>query len=193
MKGIQTRQSILEAAMQMASVEGLENTSIGKLAETLGMSRSGVFAHFENKQDLQIATLDAAWVVMQGFFSHRQKTGLARLEALLFGWLAYLENCPFRGGCVFMAASTELDSRPSPVRQHLLGLVGTAQSYLLEAIENAKSVGVLQTDVSSLQMAFELHAFLQAANNAFLLTQDRQYFTLARAAIASRLQVWRKT
>jgi AcrR family transcriptional regulator len=191
MKGIQTRQSILESAMQMASVEGLENTSIGKLAEALGMSRSGVFAHFENKQDLQIATLDAAWVVLQGFFSHRQKTGLARLEGLLQGWLDYLEYCPFAGGCVFIAASTELDSRSSVVRDHLLGLVATAQGYLFEAIESAKNAGALRTDVSSLQMAFELHAFLQAANNAYLLTQDKQYFALARQAMASRLELWR--
>jgi AcrR family transcriptional regulator len=191
MKGIQTRQHILESAMQLASVNGLENMSIGKLAEALGMSRSGVFAHFENKQALQIATLDAAWAVLQGFFSHRQKKGLARLEALLAGWLAYLENCPFAGGCVFMAASTEMDSQPSAVRDHLLALVGIAQGYLLEAIENAKSTFELRADVPSLQMAFELHAFLQAANNAYLLTQDKQYFALARQAMASRLELWR--
>jgi AcrR family transcriptional regulator len=191
MKGIQTRQSILESAMQLASTQGLEGVSIGQLAETLGMSRSGVFAHFESKEHLQIATLDAAWVVLQNHFVHRKKTGLERLEALLSGWLGYLEQCPFEGGCLFMAASTELDSRPSPVRQHLLGLVVQAQGFLLEAIQSAKASQELRSDVSDLQMAFEFHAFLQAANNAFVLTRDAQYFALARVAIAARLQAWK--
>jgi AcrR family transcriptional regulator len=192
MKGIQTRQHILESALQIASVEGLEAMSLGKLADVLDMSRSGIFAHFSSKEALQTATLDAAWVVLESHFGHRQKTGLARLEALLAGWLHYLEQCPFEGGCVFMAVSTEFDSRPGVVRSHLLGLVGQAQAHLLEAIEAAKTADAVRSEIPSIQMAFELHAFLQAANNAFVLTQDRQYFSLARQAIASRLEAWRQ-
>jgi AcrR family transcriptional regulator len=191
-KGQQTRETILSTASQIASQDGLEGLSIGKLAEHLGMSKSGIFAHFGSKEDLQTATLDHAWTIMA---THLTTTGTApgleQLRTTLNGWLAYLEHCPFAGGCVFMAASTEFDGRPGNVRDHLLNLVANAVNGLLEQFSSAQALGQLRPDLPAVQMVFEVHAFLQAANNAYQLSKDASYFGLARHAIDSHLNAWK--
>ena len=190
-KGQQTRETILGTATQIASQEGLEGLSIGKLAEDLGMSKSGIFAHFGSKEDLQTATLDHAWAIMAAhLLTADTAPGLEQLRATLDGWLAYLEHSPFAGGCVFMAASTEFDGRPGKVHDHLLGLVSNAVSGLLEQFSTAQHLGQLRPDIPAAQMVFEVHAFLQAANNAHQLSKDTSYFGFARHAIDSHLNAW---
>lgn len=190
-KGQQTRDTILQTATQIASKDGLEGVSIGKLAEQLGMSKSGIFAHFGSKEDLQTATLDLAWEIMAGHLSTANTApGLERLRAMLNGWLLYLEHSPFQGGCVFMAASTEFDGQPGKVRDHLLNLVVHAVGVLFEQLSTAQHLGHLRGDIPVPQMVFELHAFLQAANNAYQLSKDPQYFEYARHAIERHLSMW---
>jgi AcrR family transcriptional regulator len=190
-KGPQTRTAILDTATQIASSQGLEGLSIGKLAEALEMSKSGIFAHFGSKEDLQNATLDHAWSIMAAYLrTAHPSVGLERLRAFLHGWLQYLEHSPFEGGCVFMAASTEQDGRPGKVRDHLVQLVMQAVQTLHEQLEQAQRLGQLRADLSVPQMAFELHAFLQAANNAYQLSRNATYFELARHAIEECLKRW---
>jgi AcrR family transcriptional regulator len=190
-KGPQTRTTILDTATQIASSQGLEGLSIGKLAEALAMSKSGIFAHFGSKEDLQNATLNHAWSIMVAYLrTAHTSVGLERLRAFLHGWLRYLEHSPFEGGCVFMAASTEQDGRPGKVRDHLVQFVMQAVHALHEQLEQAQRLGQLRADLSVPQMAFELHAFLQAANNAYQLSRDATYFELARHAIEERLTLW---
>src|SRR5712692_9109449 len=114
-----TRQGILRIAVDIASAEGLEGLSIGRLATELQMSKTGIFAHFGSKEQLQLATIDAAKEifiehVVQPALIHAR--GLPRLQAMLESWISYVENIVFRGGCFFAAASAEFDSRPGPVR-----------------------------------------------------------------------------
>ena len=189
-KGQQTRETILHTAAQIASTHGLEGLSIGQLAETLQMSKSGIFAHFGSKEDLQTATLDHAWAIMVAHLNTTAAPGLEQLRATLSGWLAYLEHCPFEGGCVFMAASTEFDGRPGKVRDHLHALVMHAVGTLHAQLSAAQALGQLRPSPSVPQMAFELHALLQAANNAYQFSRDAGYFALARTAIEDRLNAW---
>src|SRR6516164_4384248 len=118
-KAARTRQEILALAADIASAEGLEGLSIGRLAAELRMSKTGVFAHFGSKEQLQLATVETAKqifferVVVPALASPR---GLPRLKAMLEHWLGYVEGVVFRGGCFFAAASAEFDSRPGAVR-----------------------------------------------------------------------------
>ena len=117
-KGDKTRRAILTAAVNVASVEGLEGLSIGRLASELNMSKSGLFAHFGSKEELQVSTVRAAAAI----FTHRviapaieeHEPGLARLCSMLLAWQDYIERGVFAGGCFFAAATVEMDGRPGP-------------------------------------------------------------------------------
>lgn len=189
-KGTATRESILLAATDLASVEGLEGLTIGQLAEKLGMSKAGLFAHFGSKEGLQLATLEAAQVIFMrevGVPAQQAKPGLKRLEALLEAWLSYMERGVFSGGCFFAAASAELDGRPGPVRERLCGAVNAGLMTLNEQVRLAQENGELEPTVEPAQLVFELHAFLQNANATHQLLQDPAIFDRARTATRERL------
>src|SRR5246127_342650 len=118
-KGVRTRESILRVAVDIASVEGLQGLTIGRLAEELEMSKSGLFAHFGSKEELQLATVEAA---RQRFVDEmfrpalRAPRGYPRLLAICRSWLDYIKRGVFPGGCFFAAASFEFDGRPGPIR-----------------------------------------------------------------------------
>jgi AcrR family transcriptional regulator len=114
-RGRRTRESILDAAVDLASVEGLDGLTIGRLASALGMSKSGLFAHFGSKEELQLATIEAASeiYIREVIAPARDaERGLPRLVALMDHWLDYLRREVFKGGCFFDAARSEYDSRP---------------------------------------------------------------------------------
>ncbi len=189
-KGAITRQAILDAAVRLASLEGLEALSIGRLAEALHMSKSGVFAHFGSKQELQLAALDAA---LQRFVAEamqpalHQAAGLPRLWGLCDQYLSYLERRVFPGGCFLLATWAEFDSRPGPVRDAAAAAMRTWEEAIERAVSSAREVGHLDVTVDPAQLAFEVNALLQAANTAFLLSNDRRDFDRARVAIRDRL------
>src|SRR6201987_40522 len=124
-RGLRTRRAILRKAVNIASVEGLEGLKIGRLASVLRISKSGLFAHFGSKEDLQCAVVDEA----REIFVERvvrpayQFQGLQRLRALCENWLAYGEQGVFPGGCFFSAASLEFDGRPGRGREQIVGLM----------------------------------------------------------------------
>src|SRR5205814_1100186 len=121
-KGEATRDRIVERAGQLASREGIEGMTIGLLANDLGMSKSGLFAHFRSKEDMQLAVLRAWTARFQERVSSpalRARRGLPRLQLLFKLWLAWLEDKSSTGGCLFIAAATELDDKAGAVRDHL--------------------------------------------------------------------------
>ena len=182
-----TRQEILRTSMDIASAEGLEGLSIGRLATELKMSKTGIFAHFGSKEQLQLATVDAAKhvfleEVVQPSVTHPR--GIPRLRAMLENWIGYVERIVFRGGCFFAAASAEFDSRPGPVRDKIASLTKAWLIALKDEIAFARSSKQLKSDADPVQVAFELHAFVQEANWAFKLFNDRSAFLHARQAIA---------
>lgn len=190
-KGEKTRQEILEAAVHIASAEGLEGLTIGRLADDLHLSKSGLFAHFGSKEELQLAVVAKARdifvreVVDPAFKNER---GLVRLLAMLDEWLSHIGRRGFRGGCFFMASAIEFDSRPGQVHD----LIAELSRSWLDAIENearyAQTLGQLDSRVDTGQLAFELHALVDGANWYYNLFQDKRAFDQARTGILDRLR-----
>src|SRR3954454_6267805 len=171
-RGDATRRAILARSMQLASTGGLEDLSIAQLAGDLGMSKSGLFAHFGSKEELQLSTIRAARRV----FSDEAvtpamvtKSGIERLAALLSAWHDYIANETFPGGCVLMEAAAEFDSRPGPVRDLVAETMAIWMTLLVEEATRAVERGELATGTDPAQLAWELHAFGLALNWDFQL------------------------
>jgi AcrR family transcriptional regulator len=190
MKGDRTRQTILDRAVDLASLEGLEGLTIGRLAEDLGMSKSGLFAHFGSKEELQLATIEAA---QERFATEVMRPALAtergypRLMAICRSWLAYVKRGVFAGGCFFAAASFEYDDRPGPVRDAIFRSMDEWLKAIERAVRMAQDEGHLDPDVDPAQLAFEINALFFGANFAFQLRQDRKAIDRAQLAIETRL------
>jgi AcrR family transcriptional regulator len=190
-RGRRTRASILATAVDIASVEGLEGLTIGRLAGELGMSKSGLFAHFGSKEELQLATIDAAREVFIEEVVHPVRAagrGLPRLRALLDAHLAYLRREVFRGGCFFGAARMEFDSRPpGPVRDAITRQTDDWLALLAARVRAAQEAGHLDPEIEPEQLAFELDALQAAANVSYQLRGDPTVFDRAQRAVQARL------
>jgi AcrR family transcriptional regulator len=185
-----TRAEILSVAVDLASAEGLEGLTIGRLATASGMSKTGIFAHFGSKEQLQLATVSAAKQIFLEQVvtpSLASPSGLPRLRAMLESWLGYVERIVFRGGCFFAAASAEFDSRPGKVRDEIAALTKAWLVALKGEIAFARKKKQIKASVVPAQLAFELHAYVQEANWAFKLFDDKSAFSRARRAISDRL------
>ena len=185
-----TRRDILQVAVDIASAEGLEGLSIGRLATELEMSKTGIFSHFGSKEQLQLATVEAAKEIFLEQVAQpplKNPQGVLRLKAMLEHWLGYVERIVFRGGCFFAAASAEFDSRPGRVRNRIAELTKAWMLALQEEIRFAQRQKEISESVNPAQLAFELHAYVQEANWAFKLFNDKSAFLVARRAIAQRI------
>ena len=185
-----TRRDILQVAVDIASADGLEGLSIGRLATELEMSKTGIFSHFGSKEQLQLATVEAAKEIFLEQVTQpplKSPQGVPRLKAMLEHWLGYVERIVFRGGCFFAAASAEFDSRPGRVRNRIAELTKAWMLALQEEIRLAQRQKEISDSVNPEQLAFELHAYVQEANWAFKLFNDKSAFLLARRAIAQRI------
>jgi AcrR family transcriptional regulator len=190
-KGERTRQAILTRAAELATQDGLEALSIGRLAEATGMSKSGLFAHFGSKEELQLATVDhaASLVVSEVIAPARAAPkGLPRVWALCDHKIDYVERQVFPGGCFFAATSAEYNHKPGPVRDRIEEMLRSWRSYLEHAVEQAQASGELDSRVSARQIVFELDAFAESANAQYQLFRDRAVFDDARRAIRERLE-----
>jgi AcrR family transcriptional regulator len=190
-KGERTRQAILDVAAALATEEGLEPLSIGRLAEATKMSKSGLFAHFGSKEELQLATVDhaASLFVAEVIAPARAAPrGLARVWALCDRMIDYAERQVFPGGCFFAATSFEFNNRPGPVRDRIEEMLRSWSSYLEHAVEQAQEAGELDPRVSAREVAFQLDAFAQAANAQYQLFRDERVFDGARQAVRDRLE-----
>jgi AcrR family transcriptional regulator len=189
-RAVRTRAEILKRAVDIASAEGLEGLSIGRLASELEMSKTGVFAHFGSKEELQLATVNAAKEIFLTEIvapALKHQPGISRLSAFLDGWLSYVERIVFRGGCFFAAASAEFDSRPGVVRDKIVELTRAWVMALEEEVRRAQKLKQLSRGSSPRQLVFELHAFVQEANWAFKLFDEKDAFARAKAAITDRI------
>lgn len=190
-RGEQTRRLILQRAADIASVEGLEGLSIGRLSTELDVSKSGVFAHFGSKEELQLATLAFARDV---FIDHvitpalRSPAGLARLWKLCEARLAYMSEAVFPGGCFFSAMALEFDSRPGRVRDAVVASERDLLRFYETCVKVAVEQGELATDTDAHQLAFELDAFARVGGASSLLFNDPAAFVQARKAILARLR-----
>ena len=190
-KGQRTRNSILEVAAALATEEGLEPLSIGRLAEATAMSKSGLFAHFGSKEELQLATVDYAATLFVSEVVDPARSapkGLARIWALCDHMIGYAERQVFPGGCFFAATSFEFNNRPGPVRDRIEEMIRSWLSYLEHAVEQAQEAGELDPNASAREVAFQLDAFAQASNAQYQLFRDPQVFDDARRAIQERLE-----
>lgn len=189
-KGARTRESILRVAVDLASVEGLEGLTIGRLAEELDMSKSGLFAHFGSKEDLQLATVDAARTIFADRVIRpalQAPQGVPRLWQLCDYWLQYVEGRVFKGGCFFAAASFEFDSRKGPVRDAIAAAMREWLAVLARAVEGAKKARHLKPSVNPEQFAFEIYSLAIGAHWGFQLLEDKKALAQVRATIRDRI------
>jgi AcrR family transcriptional regulator len=189
--GLRSRQTILDAAAKLATVEGLEGLSIGRLAEHIGMSKSGLYAHFGSKEELQLATVETAGEIFRDDVI-RPTEGisepLTRLEALCESFLSHLERRVFPGGCFFVSAAAEFDTHPGAVKEGVAAFLREWLGTLEEAAARAQSDGEIDHQEDAAQLVFELDSYLLMANMAYLLNNnDPQPVQRARTAIRARL------
>jgi AcrR family transcriptional regulator len=191
LRGARTRAAVLGHALDIASVEGLDALSIGRLAGELPVSKSGVFARFGSKEELQLATIEAAGEVFVERVVRpalRTPPGLARLWGLVAGWLAYSRDRVFPGGCFFYAVSAEYDARPGRLRDAIATQQAQWTALLERTAEDARQLGELVSDCDPAQLAFELDALGVAANGRSVLHDDDTAYDRAETAMLDRLR-----
>ena len=194
--GERTRRAILRTAASLATVDGLEGLSIGNLAAATGISKSGLYAHFGSKLELQLATVEEA----EGIFDAEvvqpalaARPGLARLVAMCEAYFDYLQRRVFPGGCFFAATALEMGTRPGPVKERVAavqsGFTATLRASAATALEQHELPAVEDPD----RLAFELYAILLAADTKFILQDDPAVLDLARQIVRQRLGLDDKT
>lgn len=165
-KGARTRQTILDAAVAMASEAGFESLSIGALAGRVGMSKSGLFAHFGSREDLQVAAIEAAAARFSDLVfvpALKAPRGIARIEILFNRWLNWVELGGLEGGCPLQAAALEFDDRPGPVRDAVMTHFLQLEKELGKAVTIAIEEGQFRRGLDEGQFVFELFAIVSAA------------------------------
>ena len=163
-KGRQTKAAIVDAALGLATQIGLEGLSIGALAEVIHMSKSGVFAHFGSREELQISVIREYHVRFEEevFYPALQAPrGLPRLQAMFQNWMRRT-SVEIDSGCLYISGAVEFDDRPGPVRDALAGSVKTWLEAMYRAVVQAKEVGHLREEADEHQMAFEIHGLILA-------------------------------
>ena len=184
MKGQQTRAAILEAALGLASHMGLEGLSIGALAEVTRMSKSGVFAHFGSREELQISVVreyHAKFEEEVFYPAMREPRGLPRLRTLFDRWVRRV-SVEIDSGCIYISGAVEFDDRPGPVRDALVTMVQTWQDALERAIRMGIEEGHLKPDTDPAQMLFEVHGLILALHHDARFLRHPGAIERARAA-----------
>ena len=163
-KGQQTKAAIVDAALGLATQIGLEGLSIGAIAEVMQMSKSGVFAHFGSREELQISVVreyHARFEEEVFFPAMQQQRGIPRLRAMFNNWMQRT-SIEIDSGCIYISGAVEFDDRPGPVRDALAGSVRTWLAAMDRAVVQAKEAGHLQADTDEHQVAFEIHGLILA-------------------------------
>jgi AcrR family transcriptional regulator len=188
--GQRSRDAILHEAAQLATIEGISGLSISRLAEAVGMSKSGLFAHFGSKEELQLATIDTAHALFHEHVidpAQLAPTGIERLRSLLENYLVHIEQRVFPGGCFWASVVAELDMRPGPVRDGALEVVVEWLGEIERAVRDAQTEGAIDLSEDPEQLTFELESYVLCANTYFVIQQERTPMDRARRAIAARL------
>jgi AcrR family transcriptional regulator len=188
--GERTRAAILHAAASLATVDGLEGLSIGHLAAAIGMSKSGLYAHFDSKQELQLATVEEALRIFAEEVEQpalAARPGLAQLAAVCEAFFGYVQRRVFPGGCFFAATALEMGSRPGPVKERVAAIQSGFTALLRGFAATALEQHELPASEDPDRLAFELHAILLAADTKFVLHDDPAVLDLARQVVYQRL------
>jgi AcrR family transcriptional regulator len=188
--GRRSRQAILKGATELATIEGLEGLSIGRLADHIGMSKSGLYAHFGSKEELQLATIDAAQEIFErevGRPTLEQPQGVAQVLAFSDAYLSYLRRRVFPGGCFFASVAAEVDAREGRVTDRFRDLMAGGVQWLAGLIRDAQERGELDAALDADQLAFEIDALLHGANAGFTLYGGDEPLDRARRGIRQRL------
>jgi AcrR family transcriptional regulator len=188
--GERTRAAILRAAASLATTDGLEGLSIGNLAAATGMSKSGLYAHFGTKQELQLATVDEA----ERILTHEviqpalaAPGGLGQLAAACEAYFSYVQRRVFPGGCFFAATALEMGTRPGPVKDRVAAITSGFTALLASFAATAIGQHELPAREDPGLLAFELHAILLGADTKFILNDDPAVLDLGRQVIRHRL------
>lgn len=188
---MKTRQAILVHAARVGSAEGLEAVSLQRLAGDLGISKSGLFAHFGSKEELHLATIEAAARIFTDEVIRpalQVPRGVGRVWALCNSWLSYVEAGVFPGGCFFWAVAEEFDSRkPGPVRDSVLDKKNYWSYTIQRAVREAQQAGEIDSGVDPEQLAWELDSLLGGANSGFKGGEGAKAIERGRRAIRDRL------
>ena len=187
--GERSRQTILRAAANLATVDGLEGLSIGSLAAHIGMSKSGLYAHFGSKEELQLETVETAREIFNADVVDSTESAadaLERLEALYDRFLDHVRRRVFPGGCFFASVSAEFDTRSGAVKDRITSIQQEWKAGVEQLIREAQAAGSLTGEDPS-QLAFELDAYGLMGNTGFVLYDDPVYLEHARHAIKRRL------
>ena len=188
--GKRSRATILSAAGKLATVDGLDGLTIGRLADHIGMSKSGLYAHFGSKEELQLATVGYAEEVFDYEVllpAQQEEAGLPRLDAYVEQFLAHLQRGTFPGGCFFTSVIAEFDTRPGSVRDRVAAYVGAWLVRLRAEVVAAQEQGDLDPKADPDQLVFEIQAALMMANSLWVLSEDAAALERARTAISSRI------
>jgi AcrR family transcriptional regulator len=188
--GERSREAILRTAAGLATTEGITGLSLGRLAEAVGMSKSGLFAHFGSKEELQLATIETACriyddVVVEPALA--KQTGIERLRALTDRFFAHVEEGVFPGGCFFASVTAEVDTHPGPVRDQAIAFALQWVGHLRQGTVDAQAQGAIDPGEDPDQLAFELDAYLLLANANFVASGDPGSLERGRRAVERRL------
>jgi AcrR family transcriptional regulator len=190
-KGEASRATILLTAAKLATTKGLDGLSIGDLAAEVGMSKSGLYAHFKSKEELELATIETAAAIFDREVlqrAGRARAGTERLWALADAFLSHLERRVFPGGCFFAAVASELDTRPGPARDRVVAVLDQWICQLRQCILDAQASGEIDPRAEVAQAAFEIQAMLLAGNFQFVMTNDPMRLTHARRGVEHVLE-----
>lgn len=188
--GEETHAAILEKAMELASMEGLGSLTIGRLARELGMSKSGVFAHFRSKKRLQRETIEAARRVFAREVMRpalAAPEGLQQIEAFCEAYLSYVERGVFPGGCFFAHMLAEFDAQDGPLHAEAVADQRGWSEMVGRLIRVAKKRGEIDPRTDEAQFAFELYAPLELANYLSTLHRDPGMVDLGRRAVRATI------
>jgi AcrR family transcriptional regulator len=185
-----TRAAVVAETVDLASTGGLETISIGRLAESLEMSKAGVIGPFGSKEKLQLAALEEAATIYRRELWERAETerpGLPRLRAIAAAWLSYLERDVFPGGCFMTQVAAEFDGRPGAVRDAIAHYLDVWDSVIQAEVRTALERGELPDDADPAQVAFEMNGIAQGVNQARQLRRDPEAVERGRRAMESLL------
>jgi AcrR family transcriptional regulator len=166
-KGELTRAAILDVALDLASRDGLEGLTIGLLADKMNMSKSGVFAHFGSREDLQLEVLKLYHhrFEQECFFpSMKEPRGIARLKSMYARWIKRV-SIEIASGCIYISGAVEYDDRPGPIREELVAMVRAWQGALLRCVQQAIESGDLKNDTDAEQLVYEMYGLILALHH----------------------------
>jgi AcrR family transcriptional regulator len=188
--GERSRNAILREAAQLATVEGINGLSIGRLADAVGMSKSGLFAHFGSKEELQLATIETARSLFNELViepASHAPTAYERLRELIERFLQHVQDKVYPGGCFYISVGAELGAQSGPVRDEAVGLSGEWMQLVVNTIREAQADGDIDAAEDAEQLGFELTGYLLLGNTQFVVTQKPAALDLARRAVERRL------